>query len=402
MKNGTTVTLGEVLNRSDVTVDIDPLTTYKQVTVRLWGNGVVLRDVVAGSDIAGSRRFLALPGQFIISRIDARNGASGVVPNELAGAVVTNDFPLFTVDDTRLEPRFLSWLSKTNTFVELCQQASEGTTNRVRLQEERFLALRLSLPSLPEQRRMVGRIERLAGKVAEAREFRVRASVETSNLLGSYITSLFDSLTSNNRQAIRTLGWKNTNPIQIGPFGAQLHKSEFTAEGVPVLNVGNVWPDGLRLDYVDHVTTEKADQLVRYRIREGDLLFARCGATLGKVCIVPRECDGWLMTGHLFRIRFDQVRVLNRFAFAALTGARQIQEQVFDQVRGATRPGYNTTLLGNVEMPIPSLNRQNEIVAELDTLQSKVDALKRLQSETAAELDALLPSILDKAFKGEL
>ena len=49
-----------------------------------------------------------------------------------------------------------------------------------------------------------------------------------------------------------------------------------------------------------------------------------------------------------------------------------------------------------------SISEQRRIVAELDALQAKVDTLKRLQTETAAELDALLPAILDKAFKGEL
>ncbi len=51
---------------------------------------------------------------------------------------------------------------------------------------------------------------------------------------------------------------------------------------------------------------------------------------------------------------------------------------------------------------VPPLNEQRRIVAELDSLQREVDALKRLQIETAAELDALLPSVLDQAFKGEL
>ena len=49
-----------------------------------------------------------------------------------------------------------------------------------------------------------------------------------------------------------------------------------------------------------------------------------------------------------------------------------------------------------------SISEQRRILAELDALQAEVDALNRLQAETAAELDALLPSILDKAFKGEL
>jgi type I restriction enzyme S subunit len=58
-----------------------------------------------------------------------------------------------------------------------------------------------------------------------------------------------------------------------------------------------------------------------------------------------------------------------------------------------------------MSMPFPStltLTEQRRIVAELDALQTEVDTLKRLQAETAAELDALLPSVLDRAFKGDL
>jgi type I restriction enzyme, S subunit len=53
-------------------------------------------------------------------------------------------------------------------------------------------------------------------------------------------------------------------------------------------------------------------------------------------------------------------------------------------------------------LPIPSLQEQRRIVAYLDGLQAQVDALKQLQAQTAIELDALLPAILDRAFKGEL
>jgi type I restriction enzyme S subunit len=55
-----------------------------------------------------------------------------------------------------------------------------------------------------------------------------------------------------------------------------------------------------------------------------------------------------------------------------------------------------------VKVPVPPISEQRRIVAELNTLQGKVDALKKLQGETAAKLDALLPSLLDKAFKGDL
>jgi type I restriction enzyme, S subunit len=227
-------------------------------------------------------------------------------------------------------------------------------------------------------------IEQVATQTHEARTLHRQAADASDALTLSRINSLFDGLQGSARVPIRALGVGGKDPVQTGPFGAQLHASEFVEEGVPVLNVGNVWPEGLRLDKLDHVRSEKAAQLSRYSPEAADPLFARSGATLGKVCLVPKECAGWLMTGHLFRVRFDQSRVFCRFAFAALCGARSIHEQVFGQVRGATRPGYNTKLLGNVQIPLPPVSEQHRIVAELDTLQLEVDRLKCLQAETAA------------------
>ena len=62
----------------------------------------------------------------------------------------------------------------------------------------------------------------------------------------------------------------------------------------------------------------------------------------------------------------------------------------------------NAKKLKSLPMPLPPLDEQRRIVAYLDGLQAQVDALKKLQTQTAAELDALLPAILDRAFKGEL
>jgi restriction endonuclease S subunit len=67
-----------------------------------------------------------------------------------------------------------------------------------------------------------------------------------------------------------------------------------------------------------------------------------------------------------------------------------------------TVPGFKKTDVEELRIPILDLAEQRYIVSYLDNLQSKVVSLKQLQSETSAELDALLPSILDKAFKGEL
>ena len=83
MKDWQKVPLGELLKKSDNWIELDPTEQYKEVTVRLWGKGVVLRREVSGSEIASKKRLRVKARQFILSRIDARNGAFGLIPPEL-------------------------------------------------------------------------------------------------------------------------------------------------------------------------------------------------------------------------------------------------------------------------------------------------------------------------------
>lgn len=166
--------LKDILVKSEEQIEVKPECRYRQVTVKLWGKGVILRNEVFGSEIAAPKRHVLRFRDFLISKIDARNGAFGLVPDLLDGSVVSSDFPVFKLDLTRIYPRFLEWMSRSNRFIDICKASSEGTTNRVRLKEDRFLASEIPLPSLDEQRRIVARIEKLVARIEEARELRRR------------------------------------------------------------------------------------------------------------------------------------------------------------------------------------------------------------------------------------
>src|SRR5690349_5062928 len=105
------VPLGEVLSPVTERITLSPLETYHEVTVKWWGKGLAVRREITGAETATSDRVVLRQGQFIISRIDALHGASGIVPASLDGAVVTNDFPVFAVDERRLHPAYLGWYS---------------------------------------------------------------------------------------------------------------------------------------------------------------------------------------------------------------------------------------------------------------------------------------------------
>jgi type I restriction enzyme S subunit len=145
-------------------------------------------------------------------------------------------------------------------------------------------------------------------------------------------------------------------------------------------------------------------------VRTGDVLIA-CSAAgcLGRVAFYMDEGRKASTDTHVAIARAKAGAVLPQYLYHYLKGA-QGQVQLRSREKGnwqRQKIGFRLTELNVADMrrvpvPVPPLPEQRRVVAYLDGLQAKVDALKRLQAETAAELDALLPSILDRAFRGDL
>ena len=98
------ISIGNVIKRSANAINIEDDIPYKQITLKTNGGGAVLRDVKQGKSIGTKKQFVVSAGQFIMSKIDARNGAFGVVGTDLDGAVVTADFPVFDVVKDKVTP----------------------------------------------------------------------------------------------------------------------------------------------------------------------------------------------------------------------------------------------------------------------------------------------------------
>lgn len=167
MKNWCKLKIGDVLVRVKDGVQVNDFVTYSRITIRMAGKGVVLRDRVIGSEIGTKHQFVARAGQFVLSKIDARNGAFGVLPEECDNAIVTGNFWVFDVDHTRLDSRFFDYLSRSPEFVAACVAASDGTTNRRYLQEDAFLQMVVPVPELTEQQAIVAHLDALAEKTQQ-------------------------------------------------------------------------------------------------------------------------------------------------------------------------------------------------------------------------------------------
>jgi len=162
------ISLSKFLKRNRNTIKISDDELYKRITIRNNNRGIVLRDEVIGSKIGTKRQFVISKGQFAISKIDARNGAMGIIPEDLENAVVTPDFLTYNINEDLISPTYLELIITTESFVDFCRKFSSGSTNRQRLNEVLFLNAKIPLPSIEVQKKMVEEITNLKSVISEA------------------------------------------------------------------------------------------------------------------------------------------------------------------------------------------------------------------------------------------
>jgi len=344
---------------------------------------VVLRNEVTGAEIAARERLRVRGQQFILSRIDARNGALGLVPDILDGGVVSSDFPVFTPNDELILSQFLNWMSKTASFVDLCKAASEGTTNRVRLKEDKFLAFKIPLPPLDEQRRIVARIEQLAAKILEAHHTQVDVIERCDALCRSMIFG--KSGEAAGPTAMGTIVKLREPDVDVQRGGM------YPFAGVYCFGRGvfaGATKSGMEFEY-SRLT----------RVRTSDFVYPKLMAWEGALGVVPPECNGLVVSPEFPVFEIDQSQVLPEIldVYFRTPSVWPLLAEISTGTNVRRRRLHPSAFL-QYEMPLPKMERQ----LKLREVKQRIDALKRLQAETAAELDALMPSILDRAFRGEL
>ncbi|CBE69027.1 putative Restriction endonuclease S subunits [Candidatus Methylomirabilis oxygeniifera] len=389
------VPLARVIGHRKEFITVDDLETYKRCRVQLHAQGIVLRDIVSGSEIKTKKQQVCRAGEFLVAEIDAKVGGFGIVPDDLDGAIVSNHYFLFQIDHTVLDCRFLDFFIRTPTFRD--QVAAQGSTNYAAIRPNDVLGYKISLPPLEEQWRLVARIEELAAKIEQARDLRREAVEEAGALLSAASRNLF---VSDGLKAPRG---------RLEHFATRITKGEspewqgFTYQelGPVFVRSENVGWGTLDLSRRTCIPEEFHHKLKRSQLQPGDVLINLVGASIGRSCVVPADLGEANVNQAVAVISPDSRQLDSNFLMHFLISA-PAQTTIHSGKVETARPNISLGDLRNLILPVPPLFEQQRIVAYLDNLWAKVDALKRLQAATNPELGALLPSVLDKAFKGEL
>lgn len=359
-----------------------PGITYRQIGVKLWGEGAYQRETIDG----GATKYKTLSrveaDDIIVNKIWARNGSVALVPTSLAGSYVSSEFPTFSPIREKLEPRWFHWISKTQFFWDQCNEKSRGTSGKNRIRPEHFLKIEIPLPSPSQQRRIVARIEALAAKIEETKKLKRQTEQDADKLL---LGTFYKLIAGANEDPMKEIAPITRRPVKID-----------TASSYPEIGIRSF---GKGTFHKPNLSGWEVGSKKLYQVQAGDLLFNNVFAWEGAIAVVQPE-DDRRIGSHRFIACVPKKKVVTanflRYYFLTEEGLEKI---------GLASPGgagRNRTLglekLEAIAVPVPSFEKQ----LWFDKLQLTVEKIRERLSQTYLELDALLPSILDKAFKGRL
>lgn len=397
MSNGwNEVRLSEIARPIQRAVIVEAGTLYRTLGVKWWGEGAYERQTIDGSQTAAKTLSIVRESDLIINKIWVRHGSTAIVTKEVDGCAASGEFPTFELDRSRIEPRWMHWLSKTSSFWSKCAELSQGTSGKNRIKPENYLTIRIPLPSVVEQRRIVARIDELATKIEEARGLRCRATEESERILAATVSYLFSKGEKD--------GWltSKVGDYVVDDCYGTSEKTNDDKSGTPVLRMGNIQEGRLRLNNFKYLHLSEKDR-GKLLLKKGDILVNRTNSAelVGKCAVFEAEGE-YAFASYIIRFRLDSERAEPKLIAWYINSSlgRSYIEQETRQMTG--QANVSSSRLKEIPLSLPGLPEQRHIVAYLDDLHSKVDALRQRQTETNIELKALLPSILDKAFKGEL
>lgn len=377
--------------------------------------------------IKWTRRVVPQAGDIVFS-YETRLGQVAVIPEGLR-CCLGRRMALMRVDPAKIIPDYLLYAYLSPEFQEIIRKRTihGSTVDRIPLIE--FGSFPISVPPLDVQREIVGTLRALDDRIALLRETNttleaiaqalfkswfvnfdpVRAKAEGLEPEGMDATTaaLFpDGFEESGQGGVVPRGWKmstlgaicelNGGVIQTGPFGSQLHASDYVAEGVPVVMPKDI--SGRRVDATTaaRILPKDADRLSRHQLCGGDIVFSRRG-DVEKHALIGDVERGWLCGTGCLLVRPGALRNVSGYLSRSLD-LQQTKQWLTQHAVGATMPNLNTGILSAVPILLPA----DEVLASFERVASVFDERISESNATAQILTELRDTLLPRLISGQM
>jgi type I restriction enzyme S subunit len=340
-------------------------------------------------------------GDIVFARTGATTGKSFLVKDP-PEAVFASYLIRLRLLDAKLLPEFVSLFFQTAGYWQSIKDGSSGSAQGG-FNATKLGALRIPVPPLPEQQRIVGILEEAFVGIATAKANAEKNLQNARALFESHLNAVFSQ---------RGEGWvekklvdKSLLEIIDGDRGVNYPKaSDFCDEGHCLfLNTKNVRPDGFDFESTMFITAEKDGRLRKGKLKRDDVVLTTRG-TIGNIGLYSADVpfDHIRINSGMLIFRPNKCVLLPSYLFELLRSII-VKEQIRKQTTGAAQPQLPIKTLVNFTIPVlTDLNDQEAVVKKLRAFEPETRRLSSIYERKLAALEALKKSLLHQAFAGEL
>jgi type I restriction enzyme, S subunit len=392
------INLGEVLHLRKDFIQIDNDITYKRCRVQIQGKGVVLRDHIVGNEIKTKKQQICKTDDFLVAEIDAKVGGYGIVPPELDGAIVSGHYFLFDIDKSKLLPAFLRILVKSEKFSK--QVKSTGSTNYAAIRPYHVLGYKIPLPALQEQEIFINHYEALQNLANTFEE-------KSQTLFNNIEEYLFNELAI--KRVIKEIKTSKLNVVEfinLERWGVDfnqsvskkgvLYSNKFKNEKLknilfinPLTKLPN---ENMIISFIPmECVSDEYGEVIEFReievneskgytkFQDGDLIWARITPCMenGKSAIATGLKNGYGCGStefHVLRNTSDEIDL--RYIHLLLRTTVVLENAVKYFTGSAGQQRVPKFYLENLEIPIPPLSKQRELVDYISSIKEQIKDYK--------------------------
>jgi restriction endonuclease S subunit len=259
---------------------------------------------------------------------------------------------------------------------------------------QQYSKIRIAIPSLPEQKRIVAKIEELFSELDNGVETLKKTKQQLSVYRQAVLKNAFEGI-----EKFVELG-KLAERVFDGPFGTHLKTADYVGKGIRVVRLENIKHAAFDDSKKSFVTEQKYETIKAHTVFPSDLIMSTFIADIIKVCQLPPHIPFAVNKADCIGIRLKN-SVSPKFVLFYLS-SRGAYEKLSHKVHGATRPRVNTTQIKAIEIPMVAYNQQLSIVSEIESHLSVCDSIEKTVDAALRQAEAMRQSILKKAFEGSL
>ncbi|WP_370227791.1 restriction endonuclease subunit S [Mesoflavibacter sp.] len=300
-------------------------------------------------------------------------------------------------DEKQITKDFLYTVLGSNYVYQQFSQLASGTTVK-NLNSSLVKKVKIKYPPLPEQQRIVAKLDGLFAKIDQAISLLEANLQHTQALMGSVLDEEFGRLEASSKIVA-------ISKIADVKGGKRLPKGKKLLEEktkYPYIRVSDFTDHGtIDLEGLKFISKEIHEQISRYTITSDDLYISIAG-TIGKTGIIPEELNGANLTENAAKLVYKDKSTIDNLFVYFYTLSDKFKAYVENSTKQVAQPKLALTRLKEIKIALPSIEKQKEVVQKFKSAQFQINKLEETQTQKLNHLKALKSSLLDQAFKGEL